>query len=116
MDHQIYVELHGPPNVYTIAPLRSKHSDQEEGGGGIPIAPIDHTQLIERAKFKNPSGEMAGDRACCLDSVVRGYHIYKRIWTPVIGKQLDVVHEDDNEKRFSSQILAACWTTRGAFL
>ena len=40
---------------------------------------------------------MDGDRACCLDSVVRGHHIYKRLCTPVIGEQLDVVHEDENK-------------------
>ena len=42
---------------------------------------------------------MAGSRVCCLDSVVHGYHIhvYQCIWTPVIGEQLDVVYEDDNE-------------------
>ena len=40
---------------------------------------------------------MAGDHACCLDSVVRGYHLYWHIWTPVVGEQLDIVCKDDNE-------------------
>ena len=41
--------------------------------------------------------EVAGDLACCLYSVVRGHHIYKRLWTPIIGEQVDVIHEDENE-------------------
>ena len=40
---------------------------------------------------------MDGDHARCLDSVVRGHHVYKRLWTPFIGEQLDVVREDENE-------------------
>ena len=40
---------------------------------------------------------MAGDRACCLDSVVHGYHIYWCIWIPVIDEQLDVLYKEDNE-------------------
>ncbi len=31
-----------------------------------------------------------------LDSVVRGHHVYKRIWTPV-GEQLQLRPEEDNE-------------------
>ena len=30
-------------------------------------------------------------------SVVRGHHIYKRIWTPDIGELLNVITEDSNE-------------------
>ncbi len=31
------------------------------------------------------------------DSVVRGHHVYKRIWTPTVGKQLQLRPEEDNE-------------------
>ena len=30
------------------------------------------------------------------ESVVRGHHVYKAIWTPVIGDELEVRTEDDN--------------------
>ncbi len=32
-----------------------------------------------------------------LDSVVRGHHVYKWIWTPTIGEQLQLRPEEDNE-------------------
>ena len=31
------------------------------------------------------------------ESVVRGHHVYKAIWTPVIGEELEVRTEDDND-------------------
>ena len=31
-----------------------------------------------------------------LESVVRGHHIYKRIWTPVLGEKLQIKIEEDN--------------------
>ena len=31
------------------------------------------------------------------DSVVRGHHIYKTYWTPVVGEELTLEMEDDNE-------------------
>ena len=30
------------------------------------------------------------------ESVVRGHHVYKAIWTPVIGEELEVKTEEDN--------------------
>ena len=32
-----------------------------------------------------------------FDSVVRGHHIYKTVWTPVIDEMLQVAQEDTNE-------------------
>ena len=32
-----------------------------------------------------------------LSSVVRGHHIYKDVWTPIIGEQLLVEKEEGNE-------------------
>ncbi len=32
-----------------------------------------------------------------LDSVVRGHHVYRRIWTPTVGEQLQLRPEEDNE-------------------
>uniref|UniRef100_A0A1X7SF53 HIRAN domain-containing protein n=1 Tax=Amphimedon queenslandica TaxID=400682 RepID=A0A1X7SF53_AMPQE len=31
-----------------------------------------------------------------IDSVVRGHHIYKRIWTPFLGETLKLERENDN--------------------
>ena len=31
-----------------------------------------------------------------LESVVRGHHIYKRVWTPMLGEKLQIAIEDDN--------------------
>ncbi len=33
-----------------------------------------------------------------LDSVVRGHHVYKRIWTHTVGDQLQLRPEEDNER------------------
>ncbi len=32
-----------------------------------------------------------------LDSVVCGHHVYKRIWTPTVGEQLQLWPKEDNE-------------------
>ena len=32
----------------------------------------------------------------CKESVVRGHHVFKRIWTPVVGKVLTVAREAGN--------------------
>ncbi len=32
-----------------------------------------------------------------LESVVRGHHVYKRVWSPVMGEQLVLKCEEDNE-------------------
>ncbi len=33
-----------------------------------------------------------------LDSVVRGHHVYKRIWTPTVREQLQLRPEEGNER------------------
>ena len=32
-----------------------------------------------------------------VDGVVRGHHVYKSIWTPVLGEELSTEREDNNE-------------------
>ncbi len=32
-----------------------------------------------------------------VGSVVRRHHVYKRIWTPAVGEQLQLMPEEDNE-------------------
>ena len=31
-----------------------------------------------------------------MESVVRGHHVYKRVWHPVLGEQLTLVRENNN--------------------
>ena len=38
----------------------------------------------------------AGVDSLCIESVVRGHHIYKDIWTPVLGQVLDICQEHGN--------------------
>ena len=43
----------------------------------------------------------------CKVSVVRGHHVFKRIWTPVVGEVLTVAREAGNtEDRFT---VAVTW-------
>ena len=41
-----------------------------------------------------------------MDSVVRGHHIYKRVWTPVMGEKLALKAEDDNSS--DARAVAVC--------
>ncbi len=38
-----------------------------------------------------------GSSTWTTNSVIRGHHIYKAIWTPIIGEQLFLKAEDRNE-------------------
>ena len=38
----------------------------------------------------------ATDAIFILQSVIRGHHVYKSIWTPVVGEHLDTAQEDGN--------------------
>ncbi len=48
---------------------------------------------------------------------LRGFHVYKNVWTPILNENLNMVHESDNNhdryairKRFPGQVL---WTVVG---
>ena len=43
------------------------------------------------------SQSAAADDVYVIGSVVRGNHVYKRIWTPHVGEQLQLKHEENNE-------------------
>ena len=43
------------------------------------------------------SQSAAADGVYVLESVVRGHHVYKCIWTPHVGEQLRLKHEENNE-------------------
>ena len=42
-------------------------------------------------------------------SVVKGHHVYKSIWTPVIGQELQVKPEDDNESNTTNTPFLLSW-------
>ena len=44
---------------------------------------------------KEPEME-AGDFSYTFDSVIRGHHIFKSVWTPFIGETLSLAIEDGN--------------------
>ena len=36
---------------------------------------------------------------CCFESYVRGFHVYKTVWSPIIGEEnLQCRHEQKNEE------------------
>lgn len=41
-------------------------------------------------------GEMAASSSFEFSSCVRGHHIYKDIWSPVLGEELECTRESDN--------------------
>lgn len=50
--------------------------------------------------------KMADTRTYAYSSVIRGHHVYKSIWTPVIGETLHVRIEENNEyDRFAVSVL-----------
>ena len=56
--------------------------------------------LIDSAFYRRPV--MAASQVVLRgvyekESVVRGHHIYKTVWTPVIGEELPVEREEDNQ-------------------
>ena len=43
---------------------------------------------------------------CILESVIRGHHIYKRIWRPLVGEVLTLEREEGNtHDRFAVSLL-----------
>ena len=44
------------------------------------------------------------------DSVVRGHHVYKTVWTPVIGGELNLEREESNEHDEYEKEWRNCWT------
>ena len=36
------------------------------------------------------------DEMFCLDSIVRGHHVYKTVWTPFLGEILTGISEPEN--------------------
>ena len=62
----------------------------------------------------NGDYDMSGDFCIEIRGVVRGYHVYKSVWIPVLGEQLATQQEYGNacvifSKRRQKLILAAVW-------
>ena len=52
------------------------------------------------------TGSMAESEECTLESVIRGHHIYKRIWRPLVGEVLTLEREEGNtHDRFTVSLL-----------
>ena len=53
-------------------------------------------------------GADVGDAIFCYESVIRGHHVYKRIWTPTIAEILSVNTDPTNRHdRFAIAVLKA---------
>ena len=49
---------------------------------------------------------MAESEECILESVIRGHHIYKWIWRPLVGEVLTLEREEGNSHdRFAVSLL-----------
>ena len=49
---------------------------------------------------------MAESEECTLESVIRGHHIYKWIWRPLVGKALTLERKEGNtQDRFAVSLL-----------
>ena len=49
-------------------------------------------------------GEDRHERA----SVIRGHHVYKSIWTPMVGEELNIAAEDGNEHDRYAIMVTSC--------
>ena len=54
-------------------------------------------QLIISGLFKEVWPRLSNMAALTLESVIRGHHIYKSRWTPLLGETLNTSLELDNE-------------------
>ena len=48
---------------------------------------------------------MTESEECTLESVIRGHHIYKRIWQPLVGEVLTLEQEGNTHDRFAISLL-----------
>ena len=58
--------------------------------------------MAEERKEPQTANDMA--TSFWIESTVRGYHVYKSLWTPVIGKELRVQIEDNTFDNFAVAI------------
>ncbi len=72
-------------------------------GGGCPGIHCSSTLakarevLVSNKLWKHKDGKSSCSCTYYLESVVRGHHMYKRIWTPVVREQLVRKYEEDND-------------------
>ena len=51
--------------------------------------------LLEICRYQMP---LIIEKYYCIDAFVMGHHVYKDIWKPVLGEELDVSMESNNIK------------------
>ena len=71
---------------------------------------IGSSHLINGCKIKlcgtSAITSMAESEECTLESVIRGHHIYKRIWRSLVGEVLTLEREEGNtHDRFAVSLL-----------
>ena len=63
------------------------------------------------ASVSNNDYDMSGDFCIEIRSVVRGYHVYKSVWIPVLGEQLATQQEYGNpEDRYAVSVMKSSTT------
>ena len=55
-------------------------------------------EILYHMCFKISMAVSVDEETFSLDSVVRGHHVYKLTWTPVVGQELQVAPEPRNIK------------------
>ena len=55
----------------------------------------------------------ARNESFILERVVRGHHIYKRVWTPVLGERLPITIEEDNNNDARAVAVQKCGVVVG---
>ena len=53
-----------------------------------------HPLALIRMSCERPASDSS---VYVLESIVRGHHVYKRVWTPHLGEQLRIQREENNE-------------------
>ena len=51
---------------------------------------IQYTQPVAARELEKMGSRVIVPKMYCLGSVVRGHHICKRVWTPLVGEKLPV--------------------------
>ena len=69
------------------------------------LSDIDHTHNCACTYVTRPA--LAKAQTASLDSVIRGHHVYKRVWSPRIGEQQTTTMTQQTVI-FTSEVVPAC--------
>ena len=56
---------------------------------------------------------MSGDFKVSFGGVVRGFHVYQAVWSPVVGEELSIVREHGNPEDAFAVVVTKSGTTVG---